>query len=168
MLNSLAFEMALGSPTEGSSAKAVVRRLSDVARGSLRWAGYLPYFKVASGLVLTEALSTLAVVFIGLSYAVFCHSIRDCLASHSRAQRETMVSIKGATVLFILLNISAPTIAFVFSPESFGAFIETPHEVLPAFALLVAPCCLGFGIAQRHRLSHARLLYRLGLSARLR
>lgn len=165
MLSSLTLELPVGGRADEKSAKVVIGRLSGFARGTLRWVAYLPYFKITSGLFFAEALGALAVILIGLSYAVLCHSIRDCLARHSTTQRETIASIKGAGALFVLLNVAVPIIAFVFSPASFGTFIETPHELLPAFAILVAPCCVGFGVAQRHRLTHARLLSRLGLTA---
>jgi len=125
----------------------------------------MPYFKVTSGIVLADALSVPAVILIGLSYAVLCHGIRGCLAGHEVTQREILVPFKAACILFVLLSISVPIIAYVFSRSSYGTSAETPSELLPAFALLVAPCCLCFGIAQRHRRFHARILSRLGLTA---
>lgn len=164
MLGSATLDKAPAWSSQHPPTNGAIRRQVNIARAALRSAAFMPYFKFTSGMVLAEALSVPAVILIGLSYAVLCHGIRDCLVSHEGTQREILVPFKGACILFILLSISVPIIAYVFSRSSFGPSAETPSELLPAFALLVAPCCLCFGVAQRQRRFHARLLSRLGLT----
>jgi hypothetical protein len=132
---------------------------------ALRFMACLLYFAVGSALVLAESFSLPAAVAAALACSVFSHEIGTQLSARRWSENDSFDPLRGACLLLVELVLTVPPIAFLLSPASYGPDMSSPHTLLPAFTVLLLPCCIIFAVVQRHTRSHNRLLVRLGLRA---
>jgi hypothetical protein len=108
----------------GPSFLAVLDRL-DPSPVLVRWAGHMPYFVVASGLVLPERLSLGSAVVIALLYAIFCHFVALWIRSRPDRLRDPVSRAArvatGMLAVVTLLSLIAPVISSFMAGARWGS-----------------------------------------------
>lgn len=148
-----------------NAAAAPHTALTDKADPSpvlVRWAGHMPYFVVASGLLLPERLSLGSAVVIALLYAIFCHFAALWIRMRPGALRDPVSRAArvatGMLVVVTLLSLLAPAVSTAMAGAPWGApegqallarEIEAGWSVLWAthFSLMLPVAC-GFFVIQ--------------------
>lgn len=116
----------------------------------LRYAAHLPYFKIASALLLPQGLGTAGVLVTTLAYALACCVTSRWLAGLGRQDptfpNPAVLPLLGATAILVAMLVMGPAIASLLPrhPEPATGFLAQ----LPAWLALLAPVVTGFFLAQ--------------------
>lgn len=116
----------------------------------LRYVAHLPYFKIASALLLPQGMSTAGVLVTTLVYALACSVASRWIAGLRREDpifpNPAVLPLLGATAVLIAMMVMGPAIATVL-PRHPGLATGT-LALLPAWLALLAPVIAGFFLAQ--------------------
>lgn len=119
---------------------------------ALRYAAHLPYFKIASAMLLPQGLGTGGVLVTVLAYALACSAASRWIAGQRRARSQCLsqpavLPLLGTTAVLLAMLAMGPTITTLLPrhPELAAA---SPLALLPAWLALLAPVTLGFLAAQ--------------------
>ena len=150
------------SQATADTSLAGVRDRADPSPVLVRWAGHMPYFVVASGLLLPERLSIGSAVVIALLYAILYHftalwirSRPDLLCDPvSRASRVAT----GMLGVVTLLSLLAPLVSITMAGAPWGApeglallarSLDAGWQALwAAHFALILPVALGYFVLQ--------------------
>lgn len=116
----------------------------------LRYAAHLPYFKIASSLLLPQGLGTAGVLATALVYALACSAASWWIAALRREvpifANPAVLPLLGATAVLIAMMVMGPAIATLLPrhPDRAAGLLAQ----LPAWLALLAPVIAGFFLAQ--------------------
>lgn len=117
---------------------------------TLRFVAHLPYFKVASMLMLPQGLSNAGVLVTTLVFALACLVASRWSAGLRRSAVElphpAVLPLLGATAVLTSMMAAGPAIAMMLPrhPELAGDAMS----LVPACFIMIAPVCAGFFAAQ--------------------
>jgi len=116
----------------------------------LRFVAHLPYFKIASALLLPQGLGTAGVLATALVYALACSAASRWIAALRREvpifANPAVLPLLGATAVLIAMMVMGPAIATLLPrhPDRAAGLLAQ----LPAWLALLAPVIAGFFLAQ--------------------
>jgi|GEM_PF-5405272 len=124
----------------------------------LRLIAHLPYFKIASVLMLPQGLSDGGLLAAALVNALACLVASRWSAGHRRVAAElphrAVLPLLGTTAVLVTMMVAGPALSTFFPrhPE----LVAAPASLMPAWLLILAPTCACFFAAQYLTAPHRR------------
>ncbi len=150
MLNASTSTSVTWAPAESRLPSPPALGADPLTMLTLRFVAHLPYFKVASMLMLPQGLSNAGVLVTTLVFALACLVASRWSAGLRRSAavlpHPAVLPLLGATAVLTTMMAAGPAIAMLLPrhPE----LAADALTAIPAYFLLVAPVCAGFLAAQ--------------------